>query len=505
MIAERLRVVPTALDQPETAVAFGAYLVDLNAAGPNTRPAGQTPLPPAPPGPVPSGAAPRRVPRRVAFLGALSVVLVAAIVAVVVLASWGSTTASSSSGPNGQDGFHWSLKGSEAGLAEGLWAAPDSVVFGHWQGLTAYDPATGEKLWSHVLPETTFLCNMSPTVTASGLGAFTYGTINDAGGDECDNLQTISVASGELNWPEPVSLVDEDYTGRLGKIGGTSLSINGDLVTAAYAGSNSQAENPTDLIWVDTRTGKRLGLTNVGDEPLLHRCRLTGYAQAQRTEIIALSQCDHVTTPRMLMWSTDQPEWQLGAELEGCPELANGIDNAFMRSTGKDELLVGCYHSPSLERLYTVTDSFGERLVNLENVALEAVDTGGGAGSPPENMVLDDNTVYLPRGDGATSNGVIAAVDGSQPWQYTLRDTTEVRLMAAEGDEVTVLVVTPGPSTLYTVAGANEMTEAPELDQNVAEMLPDADQVVRVGDYLICAFDSTNMDDPAIGAVRLVK
>ncbi|OLF04846.1 hypothetical protein BLA60_39035 [Actinophytocola xinjiangensis] len=516
-IAERLRVTPVVPSQPETAAALGACAGPAPVQPPRgapvpPAPGSLPPAPPVPPGPLPYAAPGPARPgaRRAALIGAAAVALVAAIVAVVVLAPWRSTTASPSpsggdepAGPNGQNGYHWSMTMDQVGVFEGMWAAPDSVVLGHWQGFIAFDAATGEQLWSFDLPDNNFLCNMTPTVTPAGVGAFAYGEMGEEGGENCHHLQTISVETGEAQWSEPVSLVDEDYTGWLGKIGGTSLSINGDLVTAAYGASNSQDEHPTDLTWVDTRTGERLGTTESGAEPLLHLCRLTGHAQVQRDTILALSQCDHVATPRILSWSIDHPTWELGAELDGCPELSNTIDNVFMRQTGKDELVIGCYTGLSLQRLYAVTDSFDTGAVSLDGVAMEGTGTGGGAARPPENLVLDGKNLYLPRGEDSTSNGVIAERDDRRQWQYALRDTTEVKLMAAESEEVAVLVVTPGPSTLYTVAGANEMTEAPELDPRVAEELPDAEQSVRVGDYLICGFGSLNGDGTVIGAVAL--
>ncbi|GAB3438909.1 hypothetical protein GCM10027436_20420 [Actinophytocola sediminis] len=496
MIAEQLPVVPTALGQPETAVAFGAHQVDLNGLGPQTRPLGQL-LPYAP-------ARRARRSRVGVVVGVLSVVLVAALVAAIVLVNRPTTTtASPPPGPNGKGGFHWSLTNEEAGYYTGMWAAPDSVVFGSWDGLAAYDPESGRELWSWEVPDGNFLCGMSPTVTASGLGAFTYGK-GDSGGDDCTILQTISVESGELNWDDPVSLVAAGYSGWLGEIGGTSLSISDDLVTAAYAGDKSQAANSTDLTWVDTRTGERIGSTDLGAEPLLDQCTLSGYAQAQTTNVIAVANCATYGA-RTVVWSKEDAKWRQGTGLEGCGEVANSVDTAFMRSTGTDTLLLGCFASATLGRLYTLPNAWHADPVSLDGVALESVATGGGAGNPPKNLLLDDRMLYFARGERTTSNGVLASSDGHRRWEHALRDTTEVSLLAVDDDAVTVLVVEPGPSTLYTVAGANEVVRAPELDSRVAEKLPGAKRAVRVGDYLVCAFAALEADGTVIGAVRMVE
>ncbi|HET6394133.1 MAG TPA: Hsp70 family protein [Blastococcus sp.] len=91
LIAEQLRVVPTSLDQPETAVALGAHHVPRpgasmrtqNLGGPPRPPAGPPPVfpQPIPPVPPPVGPPPARSGRRKVWLG-VAAALVLAIVAV---------------------------------------------------------------------------------------------------------------------------------------------------------------------------------------------------------------------------------------------------------------------------------------------------------------------------------------------------------------------------------------------------------------------------------------
>lgn len=438
---------------------------------------------------------------RGAVIGGLSaLVVVAAVVVVIVLEPWRSSPSSplssQSAGPNGKDGYHWSLTRADTGFFVGLWATPDSVVLGHWKGLTAYDVESGEELWSWQVPEGNHLCNMSQT-TASFRGAFTYGPRGSQGEEECHTLQTVSLESGELGWEEPVSLVAEGSSGRLGKIGGASLSISTNLVSAPYAGRNSQDEHSTDLIWVDVRTGERVGSTDAGTEPVDLGCRLSGYAQAQQYSVVAVANCRD--SSRLIRWDVDSRGWIPGGELTGCRELSHYMGSAYLWSS-TEHWLVGC-GSPALEHLHRVTpEGHGTAPVDLGHVAVEEVRSNGG-GQAPENVVLDGDDVYLVRGTRGNSDGVVMTSDG-QPWEYAVEGASEVRLMAAEDRAVTLLVTTPGPAALYTVAGPNEAKEGPKPAPEVADKLPGATQAVRVGDYLVCGFTAIEEKDTVIGVVR---
>lgn len=450
------------------------------------------PIPAVPGGHRPGG------PRRGAavLIGALSLVVVAAVVAVVALQPWRSDATAPSpqaAGPNGKDGFHWALTGEEAGFHVGLWAGQNgAVVFGHWKGFTAYDVETGEELWSWRLPDGNELCAMTRT-TASLRGAFTYGDRGPDGDRRCHHLQTISVKTGESVWPEPVSLVDEGFTGRLSPLG-TALSISDNLVTAAHAGSDSQDENSTDLIWVDARHGERAGVTDVGAQPVYNGCRLSGYAQAQTYGVLAVANCDD--GPRVITWDVDGRDWGPGGELTGCGELSHAMGSA-LTWYGGDDWLVGCGHT-AVEHLHRVDPTGGAHPIDLDGVAVEDIESG----ALPENLLVDEDDVYLPRGSGSTSDGVSMIPDG-RPWGYTVRGASKVRLMAVAERAVTMLVVDPGPATLYTVAGPNEATEGPELPPEVADKLPGAEQAVRIGDYLVCGLSGRTEDDPVIGVVRV--
>ncbi|AXB44741.1 hypothetical protein A4R43_21395 [Amycolatopsis albispora] len=510
LMAEELGIVPTALDQPETAVALGAHQVGLAALAPVTQPVEQAapprvvPYPPVQPvQPVQPGKGTFR--RRIAVLSALSIVVIAAVVAVLVLKPWQATStalpSSTVEGPNGKGGFHWSLTSEEAGFSEGLWATPEHVVFGHWKGLTAYDVKSGKELWSWQVPEGNYLCNMSQTV-AGLIGAFTYGPKGVQGEEQCRNLQTISVRTGELNWAKPVSLAAEGYGGWLGKLGGASLSISDTVVTAAYAGPKSQAEHSTDLIWVDTETGERLGQTDAGTEPVYLGCRLTGHAQAQRDSVVAIAMCTD-SAPKLLTWRKNGGGWGLSETLDGCGEISNLTSSAFMHPGRDGQLLIGCFTASTLQRVYhVVSDGLSATSIDLNGKAVSAIGDGESTGRPPENVLLDNRDVYLPRGDRDTSNGVVVTTTG-RSWEYTVRDATDVRLMAAHNEAVTLLVVQPGPAALYTVTGPNQVREAPKLPSEVADKLPGAKQTVRVGDHLVCAFSGLEPGSPVIGVVPL--
>ncbi|MCT2585860.1 Hsp70 family protein [Actinophytocola sp. S1-96] len=504
LMAEQLGVVPTALDQPETAVALGAHQIGLGSLGARTWdvPAAAAPYPPPhrPSGRRTGGAA---------VVGALSVLIVAAVVAVVVLAPWRDGPSSGSDdgiaaeqpGPNGVGGFHWAMTREEAGFYEGMWPLPDGVVFGHWKGLTAYDVETGAELWSWEVPGDAFLCNLSPNVTASGLGAVTYGPRGGDGGQRCHTLQVISVESGEPEWDEPVSLVDEGFSGAVGKTGGTSLSISDGLVTASYGGGASQTEHSTDLTWFDTRTGERLGSTDVGAEPVEPSCRLTGFAHAVDDSVLAVSRCADST--RLLEWSKDDPGWAPGTELEGCGEFSNFMGGGFLRPAGKHHLLAGCFDAAGLRRLHLVGSGHFARPVDISGAGVGSVEDRT-AGHPPTNLLTDGDGVFVVRGEEGETDGVVRTSEG-QPWEYAVPDATEVRLLAVADHAVTLLVVTPGPATLYTVAGPNEAVQTSGLDPEVVKKLPGADATVRVGDYLVCAFTAVDEHEPVIGAVRMTS
>jgi hypothetical protein len=500
LIAEQLGVVPTALHQPETSVAFGAHQVagaSLDARTHEVPPQQTAVTFPYPPQPHPV-----RRKGRGALVGVLSALVVIAVVAVIVLAPWRDGPTSSSSqtgGPNGKGGFHWSLTKGETGYLTGLWATPNGVVLGTDAGLTAYDVRTGATLWSWRVPADTFLCNMSPS-TANGIGAVTYGPWSDevGGAEVCDRLQTISLGSGEPGWDEPVDLTVEGYSGWLGKIGGTALSISDELVTAAYAGRNAQSEHSTDLLWVDVRTGKRVGSTDSGPEPLRIGCRLTGFAQALRDQVIAAAVCPGYSSPGLLRWRED---WLAEEDLEGCGEISNVLTSGFMYGEG-DNVVVGC-GGAGLDRLYVVTyNGYSTAPADLSGVAVDAVDVGD-TSRPPRNVLVSGESMYLVKGADGNSDGVVATKMGyAQSWQYALGGASQVRLMAATGTGVTVLVTTPGPASLHTVTGPNRATAGPDLPPDVADLLPNATQAVRVGDFLVCGFDGIENDETVIGVVR---
>ncbi|GAB3469217.1 hypothetical protein [Actinophytocola sediminis] len=188
-------------------------------------------------------------------------------------------------------------------------------------------------------------------------------------------------------------------------------------------------------------------------------------------------------------------------ELPGCRELSNVLDSSTLMADGY-WMLVGCFRGGDLEHLHETTPDGLGHAVNLGGIALDQVGTVGSANHPPVNLLMTDETPYLVRGDQERSNGVVARAlgGGGRPWQHALTDVSEVRLLAADDDAVIALAITPGPATLHTIHDANRATPGQELDPAASEKLPNADQATRVGDYLVCAFDS--LEDTTIGVLR---
>jgi len=341
---------------------------------------------------------------------------------------------------------------------------------------------------------------MSPSM-AGGIGAVTYGKYG-SDGEDCHFLQTIELESGKPHWKDPVKLVAEGYSGWLGKPGGKALSISDTLVTAAYAGHNSQDKLSTDLLWVDVRTGQRLGSTDVGAEPVAIDCRLSGHAQALRDGVVAVVNCPNSPDAQLLRLRKGAQDWLLDEELEGCGQIANTSVTGFMSGEG-DNMLVGCGGPTRLDYLYMVTyNSYSTSAADLDGVAVDAISTGV-SGHPPTNVVTSGEFFYLPKGADGKSDGVVATKVSYLPaWQYAVNGASQVRLMAATDKGVTVLVMTPGPATLHTVTGPNRSTKGPELPPDVADALPDAVQAVRVGDYLVCGFNGIDDNETVIGVVR---
>ncbi|WP_201305017.1 hypothetical protein [Streptomyces sp. GS7] len=93
--------------------------------------------------------------------------------------------------------------------------------------------------------------------TSGGMGAFTYGVwATNQGIERCEHLQTVSVTSGRLGWDRPVSLVSGGSAGFPDRVGGSSMSISGNAVTAPFAGSRASGHRGTDLLSADVRTGQ---------------------------------------------------------------------------------------------------------------------------------------------------------------------------------------------------------------------------------------------------------
>ncbi|MFB6601734.1 hypothetical protein ACFCXR_11000 [Streptomyces noursei] len=397
--------------------------------------------------------------------------------------------------------FAWSLSNAETSTFVGLWSTSSSVVLGSKSGLTAYDAATGDRIWSWQPPGGGLLCNMSHS-TSRGLGAFTYGMWADTPGSErCDHLQTVSAATGTLGWTRAVSLVADGSTGFPDRIGGTSLSISGDVVTAPFAGSRTHGQHATDLLSADVRTGRVKWTTDFGPGPLQSGCRLTGQAQALVATVYALAECGDQA--RLLSFGDGSPTRPVGMlALPGCTSVRPHTTvrrklSGFMTVRGS-RLLVGCYLSDQGGGLLSLLSAGTDRPVPLDTTgaATTAVAFGSGVTYEPADLVLSADTLYLAKANGrytGRTDGVIAVdlATGRQRWSTTLPSSSSVTLAAPTDSGVQVLAGARSPTSLslHTVTGAHQVTP-PSWKATSFGVDPDLNppRAVRAGDHLAIAF-----------------
>ncbi|MEU9504026.1 hypothetical protein [Streptomyces sp. NPDC048196] len=485
-------------------------------------PSGPPPLPPTPPSPTRIGG--RRGPV-VPLVAVLATILAAAL----ALTAWGpgsSSTAAShppvtppgasgrpSHAPQGKSGFAWSLTKADTGTFVGLWSTPSTVVLGTDTGLTSYDVATGKRLWTWKPPHGGLLCNMSHS-TSEGIGAFVYGRWAPKPGIErCDRLQTVSVDSGRLGWAHPVGLVAEGSTGFPDRVGGESLSISGNVVSAPFAGPRTRDHGGTDLLTADVPTGQVRWSTDFGAAAMPNGCQLSGHAQALTGTVYAVAQCG--SAPRLLAFgaaSPTTPVWE--SPLPGCKYPVSHRTSSALMTVKADHLLVGCDLASPGAALYTLSPEASRLLpVDTSGAATITASYDYAGVHAPANVPMNADTLYLVKGENtfnARSDGVIAVdlATGRQRWSTTLPGVSSVTLVSPTDTGVEVWANAAGRPSLYTVAGPDRVTKGPALKSGKGGSFAADDPVrpprgVRVGGHLALAFSASyGAHEMVLGVLR---
>lgn len=356
----------------------------------------------------------------------------------------------------GEPGFSWSLTNGQAGDVVGMWNTDASVVVGRaLGGLTAYDAATGRKQWSWQPPGNGVLCNMSPT-QSDGVGAFDYGGYDADGSLHCDHLQTVSVFTGKLNWAKAISLVGPGAAGFPTQGGGEALSINGDDVSAPFAGSADQKPGPDvqepDVLFASVHSGTVIFSTNYGANPTPNGCRLSGTATVLQGIYYTVGVCGGVEQVSTIL-GTPLPV----APLPGCRPISSAFVTGFLATDGHS-LVIGCNLDNPDAKLYTMQPGASTPVpVDLSGVDAGIIGYEYGGQQQPANIVLGNGVLYLVGGlnevNGGPNDSVVAVdmATGKQEWTATLPGNSSVRLLAATDGGVTVVAYGTEPPAMYTV------------------------------------------------------
>lgn len=195
--------------------------------------------------------------------------------------------------------------------------------------------------------------------TEAGVGAFTYGVFNsEVGGiEQCDQLQTIDVASGKLQWSQAVSLQGKGAKGFPNRVGGSALSISDGVVSAAYAGPATKAKHGhTDVLAADVSTGDVKWSTDFGGRPMAKGCRLSGHAKALGKTVYAIGTCGKSKAAKLLALrdgkKAGRPTISVAGALPSCNDIRVGVLSAFMTANAQ-HVLVSCGHPTT--KLFTVS------------------------------------------------------------------------------------------------------------------------------------------------------
>ncbi|MGO4426730.1 PQQ-binding-like beta-propeller repeat protein, partial [Streptomyces sp. MCAF7] len=208
---------------------------------------------------------PRRGGGKAATVIALVVLLLAGGMAVALSKHSASgsdgTTAQTSSGPPANalhQQWHAELPeshvhGNLSGLPA-LWTTDRGPVYADDNGVRAFDPETGKKLWTVKTPKgASEVCAIAPQPNSDGVGAAVY----DAGGNDCAFLVVFDTETGRTLWSKNLSSgyktvaprvqVSEDtvVTG-IGGVAAYSISHKGAKVWTLYSRGRDCGN---DIVW----------------------------------------------------------------------------------------------------------------------------------------------------------------------------------------------------------------------------------------------------------------
>ncbi|MFD8385913.1 PQQ-binding-like beta-propeller repeat protein [Streptomyces sp. NPDC059679] len=280
-------------------------------AQPGGGPAPAAQWPPPPPPPVP----PRRGGGKVATVIAIVVLLLAGGMA-VALSKHSASGSEGSGGPAAQqssppaNALHqkWQTElpkshilGNLSGLPA-LWTTERGPVYADDNGVRAFDPETGKKLWTVKTPKgASEVCAIAPQPNSDGVGAAVY----DAGGNDCAFLVVFDTETGKTLWSKNLSsgyktvaphveVSDDTVVASIGVVSAYSISggdkkwtvhsrghdCGNDIVWSSghlvYSSSCSDAKPENQLSILDLRYGDSWKFPNekrdveqvLGDDPL---------------------------------------------------------------------------------------------------------------------------------------------------------------------------------------------------------------------------------------------
>jgi outer membrane protein assembly factor BamB len=293
-----------------------------------------------------------------------------------------------------------------------VWATGDAVVAINGEGVTGYDPASGEERWTLPAPEgAEGPCAASPGVNGAGIGAILYRPAQAPDPDSCSVLAVVDTTSGELLWSE-------------------------DLTTAEGYAYPSATVAPVS-VGVETVSVELI-------EDGLHRFSLEGGEELPVPEVPgAGGRCDDYYTD----WRHTPTRL---VAVSACDEMG-GVANQ-----------VTAFDADSGEELWTATDVMGENdevseVVSAEPLAIatdERVLAFGQNGSVTADLPLDRPDGYLdvetPGSFAVLGSALVTSPDdsgqefvginlasGEELWKETLEMAPEP--IAAAGDHVATL------------------------------------------------------------------
>ncbi|MEY9837679.1 PQQ-binding-like beta-propeller repeat protein [Streptacidiphilus sp. EB103A] len=183
-----------------------------------------------------------------AAVGAVALIVVVAAGVVVAGQGSGGTKAAASGATANLAGSHskaWAAA-ADTGAAQGndgllgSWLLAKALVRGDGTGVTAYDSASGSKLWTVAPPSAGAVpCAMSATVNAAGIGAVLF-QAKAGTGQACTQLVAVDTATGQQKWKATIANATSAY--------GASVMVND---TRAVAVGDSAA------VGYDIATGKQ--------------------------------------------------------------------------------------------------------------------------------------------------------------------------------------------------------------------------------------------------------